>query len=85
MATALATVDHVDGLNLAPRAAAPALFSVGLMDQITPPSTVFAAYNEYGGPKEIRVLPYSGHDAGDQDHVAEQLAFLARLGIVPQP
>lgn len=84
VATALATIDHVDGLNLAPRAAAPALFSVGLMDQITPPSTVFAAYNEYGGPKEIRVLPYSGHDAGDQDHVADQLAFLARLGIVPE-
>ena len=40
--------------------------SVGLRDDITPPSTVFAAYNHYAGPKEIRVLPYSGHDAGSQ-------------------
>ena len=34
----------------------PALFSVGLEDEITPPSTVFAAYNEYTGPKDIRGL-----------------------------
>ena len=30
--------------------AAPALFSVGLMDDICPPSTVFAAYNHYARP-----------------------------------
>jgi cephalosporin-C deacetylase len=29
-------------------------FSVGLMDETCPPSTVYAAYNRYGGPKEIR-------------------------------
>jgi len=35
---------------------------VGLRDTVCPPSTVFAAYNAIGSPKEIDVLPYSGHE-----------------------
>ncbi len=38
------------------------LVSVGLMDDICPPSTVYAAYNEIGtADKEIAVYPCSGH------------------------
>ncbi len=51
---AMATLSYFDGAILGRRATAPALFSVGLMDLTCPPSTVFAAYNWYGGPKEIR-------------------------------
>ena len=61
----------------AARATVPSLFSVGLEDVITPPSTVFAAYNEYAGPKEIRVWPFSGHEAPEADHVLERLEFAA--------
>ena len=78
---ALRTIEYIDGMQFAARARVPALFSVGLMDLITPPSTVFAAYNHYAGPKEIRVWPYSGHDAGELQHVGEQLAFLAANGL----
>jgi cephalosporin-C deacetylase len=35
-----ATLSYFDGVNFARRAAAPALFSVALMDQTCPPSTV---------------------------------------------
>ncbi|MER3443975.1 MAG: acetylxylan esterase, partial [Meiothermus sp.] len=49
-----ATLAYFDGVNFAARATAPALFSVGLMDDVCPPSTVYAAYNHYAGPKEIR-------------------------------
>ncbi|NAZ86173.1 acetylxylan esterase, partial [Kineococcus indalonis] len=42
------TLSYVDGANHALRASAPALFSVGAMDPVCPPSTVFAAYNRYG-------------------------------------
>jgi cephalosporin-C deacetylase len=80
-----ATLDYFDGRHLAARAVAPALFAVGLEDQITPPSTVFAAFNEYRGPAEIRVWPYSGHDAGEAEHRLEQLEFLARIGLEPGP
>lgn len=39
------TLSYFDGVHLAARAKAKALFSVGLMDTICPPSTIFAAYN----------------------------------------
>ena len=78
---ALATVEYADGLHFAVRSRTPSLWSVGLMDEITPPSTVFAAYNHYAGPKEIRVLRWSGHDAGALQHVNAQLGFLAGLGL----
>jgi cephalosporin-C deacetylase len=49
--------------------------SVGLMDDICPPSTVFAAYNEITAEKEIAVFPYSGHD-WPAAHTERQLAHL---------
>ncbi len=80
---ALATVSYHDGLNFAARATAPALFSVGLMDEICPPSTVFAAFNHYAGPHDISVWPYNGHEAGELVQQAERYAFLERLGLAP--
>jgi cephalosporin-C deacetylase len=77
------TLSYVDGLNFATRASSPALFSVGLMDDICPPSTVFAAFNHYAGPKEIRVWRFNGHEAGELDQQIERYAFLERLGIAP--
>ena len=50
----------------------------GLMDDICPPSTVFAAFNDYAGPKEIRVWPFSGHEAPAAEHSLERLEFAAR-------
>jgi cephalosporin-C deacetylase len=79
---ALATVAYADGLNFAVRAQAPALFSVGLMDQVCPPSTVFAAHNLYHGDTEITVWPYAGHEGGAADQTLEQLAYLRRLSVL---
>ena len=71
-----ATLAYFDGLNFAARCQAEALFSVGLRDQIAPPSTVFAAYNHYAGPKQIRVYEYNDHEGGDSFQVQEQIKFL---------
>lgn len=73
------TLSYFDGRNFAARATVPAMFSVGLEDDITPPSTVFAAYNEYAGPKEIRVWPFNGHEAPSHEHTIDRLEFAARL------
>lgn len=81
--TAFATLAYFEGMNFATRATAPALFSVGLMDDICPPSTVFAAFNHYGGPADIRVWPFNGHDAGQLHQQAERFAFLEGLGLAP--
>lgn len=80
---ALDTLDHVDAVHLGTRAGAPALFSVALRDEVCPPSTVFAAYNHYGGAspgpvdKDIRVWWGNGHEGGGAHQQREQLAWLA--------
>ncbi len=78
---AFATLSYLDVVNHAKRATAPALFSVALADTITPPSTVFAAFNHYAGPKDIAVYPYSGHEGGGTRHFLAQLAFLHQAGL----
>jgi cephalosporin-C deacetylase len=56
------TLSYVDCANLAPSIKARCHVSVGLMDTICPPSTVFAAYNAIEAPKSITVYEYSGHE-----------------------
>lgn len=75
--TVLNTLDYFDGMNFAAHARTPALFSVGLMDQVCPPSTVFAAYNHYSGPKQITVWPFNQHEGGQMFQNVEKLKFLA--------
>ncbi len=73
------TLSYFDGLNFAARAKARALFSVALMDETCPPSTVYAAYNHYAGPKDIRIWPYNDHEGGEVYQQMEQIDFLAGL------
>ena len=70
------TLAYFDGAVLGRRSSAPALFSVALMDEICPPSTVFAAYHAYGGPKEIEVYPFNDHEGGEAFQQRAQLAWL---------
>ena len=72
------TLSYVDGVNFAARATAPALFSVALMDEICPPSTVYAAYNRYAGPKELAVYEFNGHEGGEAHHLARQLEWVGQ-------
>jgi cephalosporin-C deacetylase len=72
------TLSYVDVVNHAKRARPPALFSVGLADDIAPPSTVFAAYNHYAGDKDIAVYEFNGHEGGGTHHLQAKLDFLAR-------
>lgn len=43
------------------------------MDPVTPPSTVYAAYNNYGGPKTLEAWPFNGHEGGG--HIDETPAI----------
>jgi cephalosporin-C deacetylase len=69
---ALDTLRYVDCALLARRITARCLLSVGLMDTICPPSTVFAAYNEITAGKDISVHPFTDH-AVPAIHVERQL------------
>jgi cephalosporin-C deacetylase len=75
--TVFRTLSYVDVVNHAKRAQPPALFSAGLADDITPPSTVFAAFNHYAGPKQIAVYEFNGHEGGGTRHLHAKLGFLA--------
>ncbi|ROQ39667.1 cephalosporin-C deacetylase [Frondihabitans sp. PhB188] len=70
---------YFDGVNFARRATAPAWFTTALMDPICPPSTVFGAFNVYGGEKAITVWPYNGHEGGDVFDDEAQLAVLRQV------
>ncbi|NUP51611.1 MAG: prolyl oligopeptidase family serine peptidase [Catenulispora sp.] len=73
------TLSYIDGVHFAARATTPALFSVALMDPTCPPSTVYAAYNAWTGPKQMREYQFNGHEGGGAFHTAEQLTWLAEL------
>ncbi len=71
------TLSYFDGLNFATRAKMPGFFSVALMDQTCPPSTVFAAYNHFAGPKDIVVYPFNDHEGGETLHADLKMRRLA--------
>ncbi len=53
---------YIDNQHLAPRIRAEVLMFTGLMDQICPPSTQFAAYNKIISPKRIVLYPDFFHE-----------------------
>ena len=76
------TLAYFDGVNFAARATAPALFSVAMRDVVCPPSTVYGAFNAYGGEHEMRIWEYNGHEGGGIMDEERALAFLReRLGV----
>jgi cephalosporin-C deacetylase len=79
VAAAFRTLSYFDAMNLAPDVRCPVLCSVGLLDTICPPSTVYAAFNHLGGPREMRIYPFNGHGDGASLHVEEKYRFLRQV------
>ncbi len=74
--TVFNTLSYFDGVNFSARAKAKSLFSVGIMDQVCPPSTVYAAFNHWGGAKDMKIYSYNGHEGGQSYQTAETLKFI---------
>ncbi|UFU06801.1 acetylxylan esterase [Ruania halotolerans] len=75
--TVLNTLSYLDGVNFAASVDAPVLMSVALMDDISLPSTVFAAYHRFkNADKEMSVYPYNGHEGGGTSHWSRQVDWL---------
>ena len=70
------TLSYFDVVNHVRRVTVPSLFSVGLMDEVTPPSTVFAAFNSLGGDGRIEVYEFNEHEGGGSLHFEKQVAFV---------
>lgn len=60
---------YIDVKNLTPRIKAECLLAITLMDNICPPSTQFAAYNNISSKKDAVIYPDFGHEGlpGFQD------------------
>ena len=73
---------YVDCMNLATRARASAIFSVGFIDTVCPPTSVYATYNNLPGEKRMVHEPLMGHSGTPrineafakaiQEHVAKK-------------
>ncbi len=53
---------YIDLVNIAKRIEGSVICGIGLLDDICPPSTVFAAYNNMVCEKEIKVYPDFKHE-----------------------
>jgi cephalosporin-C deacetylase len=73
---AFATLAYIDGLALAPRIHCPTVVTVGLLDDICPPSTAYGTFRRLAASdKELRVAPWQGHEVTYDDQRA-RLAWL---------
>lgn len=75
------TLSNFDGVNFARRIEKPALFSVGLMDAVVLPSSVYAAFNHIASTDaSIEVYSFNGHEGGQHAQWIRQVEWLrARL------
>jgi cephalosporin-C deacetylase-like acetyl esterase len=65
----LSSSRYFDAMNFATRTKAQAIVSVGFIDSVCPPTSVYAMYNNLPGKKEIINEPHMGH--GGTPRVAE--------------
>lgn len=71
------TLSYMDGALMARRITVPSYLSVGLMDEIVLPSSVFAAYNGLASAdKSLEVYEFNGHEGGGFRHWLRQVAWL---------
>ena len=54
---------YFDAMNFATRSKAEAILSVGFIDGVCPPTSVYAAYNNLPGKKQIVTEPLMGHSS----------------------
>lgn len=73
------TLNYFDGVNFARRSSAAALFSVAVMDDVCPPSTVYGAFNAYAGADKVMVeYEFNNHEGGGPFQDREQMAWLSK-------
>ncbi len=76
--TAMKTLSYIELNNLTERIACPTLISVGLVDEICVPSSIFSAYNRIPvRDKHIDVFPFNGHEASL--NIEHQIEWVRRV------
>lgn len=81
VSTKLDTTRYYDTVNFARRLKAPGFYAMGYNDQVTPPTSVYAAFNAIAAPKEIVVAPQMGHFTSDEQMARRNEWILRQAGI----
>lgn len=74
-AAIIETARYYDAVNFASHIQVPTLIGVGAIDTTCPPAGVISAFNEINAPKELLIMPLSGH----QNSNGSQNAYGKRL------
>lgn len=76
----LRVLSYFDIKNLAPRIKCPVLMGFGLQDDVCPPHTNFAGYNNLAGEKRWVVYPKRGHDVhNEKDWYSRREQFFTEI------
>jgi cephalosporin-C deacetylase len=57
----IATAGYYDVVNFARQLKVPGTYSMGFNDEVCPPTSMYAAYNVITAPKELFIVPETGH------------------------
>ena len=71
------TLSYFDNMNLADRITCPVLMTVGLVDLVCPPSSIYATYNRIEAQKQMAINPTTRMRCRRQ-HVTEQIRWANR-------
>lgn len=80
VAPKLHTTRYYDTVNFARRLKAPGLYAWGYNDQVTPPTSVHAAYNAINAPREAVIAPGQGHTKSAAQQAIIQRWILRQAG-----
>lgn len=76
------TLGYIDLLNLAHKITCRSVVTVGLWDDICPPSTIFGTFRRIAATdKELRVLPFHRHELSYEISEERLVALLDALGV----
>lgn len=70
---------YFDGMNFATRTQAEAVFSVGFIDGVCPPTCVYATYNNLPGKKQMINEPLMGHAVSPKHQQATAAAIAEHI------
>jgi pimeloyl-ACP methyl ester carboxylesterase len=55
------TAGYYDVVNFARQLKVPGIYSMGFNDEVCPPTSMYASYNVITAPKELFIVPETGH------------------------
>jgi cephalosporin-C deacetylase-like acetyl esterase len=77
----LETIEYYDVVNFARLMRVPGIYAWGFNDLTVPPTSMYAAYNVITAPKEVLVVPETGHSRVQSQIDRIDAWMLERLGV----